>query len=110
MRACTILTQHIWAGKYTVTQGTKLEADAVSREVVKAVDEGGKRVQRWRHVYRQNLVLSLCVLYHKLQDTDTLQEKLFSGRREEVCRHAPDQGSGQTRLSTEVHPCYEYHR
>jgi hypothetical protein len=52
----------------------------------------------------------LCVLYHKLQDTDTLQEKLINGRREEECKHAPDQGSGQTRLSTEVHPCYEYHR
>jgi hypothetical protein len=78
MRACTILTQHIWAGKYAVTQGTKLEADAVRREIVKAVDEGGKRVQRRCHVYRQDLILRLCVFYHKLQDTDTLQEKLIS--------------------------------
>ena len=84
MRACTILTQHIWAGKYTVTQGTKLEADAVRWDVVKAVDEGGKRVQRRCHVYRQDLVLRLCVLYHKFQDTDTLQENLISNS-EEAC-------------------------
>ena len=78
MRARTVLTQHIWAGKYTVTQSTKLEADAVRREVVKAVDESGERVQRRCHVYRQDLVLRLRVLYHKLQDANTLQKILIN--------------------------------
>lgn len=41
MRARAVLTQHIWTGKYTVTQGAKLEADTVRWKVVKAVDEGG---------------------------------------------------------------------
>ena len=66
MRACTVLTQHIRAGKYTVTQRAKLEADTVRREVVKAVDEGGKRVQCRCHIHLQNLVLRLCILHHKL--------------------------------------------
>ncbi len=52
MRARTVLTQHVWARKYAVTQGAKLEADAVRREVSKAVDEGSERVQRWCHVHR----------------------------------------------------------
>ena len=66
VRARTVLTQHIWAGKYTVTQGAKLEADTIRGEVVKAVDEGGERVQRWCHVHLQDLVLRLCILHHKL--------------------------------------------
>jgi hypothetical protein len=84
MRARTVLTQHIWAGKNTVTQGAKLEADAVRWEVIKAVDEGSKRVQRRCHVHRQDLVLPLSVLYHKLQDTDTLQKKHISNSSEKM--------------------------
>lgn len=76
MRARTVLTQHIRTGKNTVTQGAKLEADAVRREVVKAIDESSERIQRRCHVHRQDLVLPLSVLHHKLQDADTLQKNI----------------------------------
>ena len=82
MRARTVLTQHIRAGKYTVTQGAKLEADTVRREVVKVVDESGERVQRRCHVHLQDLVLRLCILHHKLQDTDTLQKQAVNSNSE----------------------------
>jgi uncharacterized protein YqfB (UPF0267 family) len=75
MRTCTVFTQHIWAGEYTVTQRTKLEADAVRRKVVKTVDESSERIQCRSHVHSQDLVLGLCILYHELQDTNTLAEK-----------------------------------
>ena len=42
MRARTILTQHIWAGEYTVAQCAELEADAVRWEIVKTIDESCK--------------------------------------------------------------------
>ena len=87
MRARTVLTQHVWAGKYTVTQGAKLEADTVRREVVKAVDEGGERVQRRCHVHLQDLVLRLCILHHKLQDADTLQKRAINGNTEGMCQN-----------------------
>jgi len=83
MRTCTVFTQHIWAGKYTVTQSTKLEADAVRREVVKTVDESSERIQRRSHVHSQDLVLGLCILYHELQDTNTLAEKKIDGSYKE---------------------------
>ena len=72
MRACTVFTQHIWAGEYTVTQRTELEADAVGWEVVKAVNKGSERIQCRGHVHSQDLALRLCILHHELQDTNTL--------------------------------------
>lgn len=112
MRACTVFTQHIWAGEYTVTQRTELETDAVGWEVVKAVDEGSERIERRGHVHSQDLVLRLCILHHELQDTNTLAgEKIYQWQlQRKVRENAPGQGNGQTRLSTEVRPCYECHR
>jgi hypothetical protein len=77
MRASAVFAQHVWAREYAVTQRAELETDTVCWGIVKAIDEGGKRVQRRSHVYRQDLVLSLRVLHHELQDTDTLQDKTF---------------------------------
>ena len=44
MRACAVLTQHIWTREHAVTQCTKLEPDAVRWDTVKSVDESGEGV------------------------------------------------------------------